>query len=449
MKDKNKTKEQLIKELEELRQRIDKLEASKNERVQAEKTLRESEEKFRNLADQSPNMIFIYKKDRIAYANKKCEEVMGYTREEFYTPDFDFRTLIAPESRKKIEAAFVKHMKSEDVEPYEYTIVTRDGRRIEVINAPKIIVFEGESAILGIVTDIIERKRAEEELKKTKEFLDNLVESSLDIIMVTDDKGCITRVNKALLDLLGYNKEEVLGKHIAELSIKEKGIYRLSTGESIEFNENFFNDQKELISKLIEEGKIKNRESYFIRKDLVAVSFEQNMFCLYNEKGDIIAVVGLLRDITERRKKEKEIHESKDFLENIFKTSVDGIMITSKGIITMVNEALEKMLGYSKDELIGQHSMMLSPQGERYQENGKQIFSKLFKEGIIIGEEMAWLKKGGGLIDIEVNAALLKDSTGNITGSVSNIRDITERKQAEKEQTKTKDYLDFSWTVVG
>ena len=130
------------------------------------------------------------------------------------------------------------------------------------------------------------------------------------------------------------------------IPIKEKGIYRLSTGESVEFNEEFFNDQKAMISTLREEGKIKNRESYFIRKDRIVVPFEQNIFCLYNGKGDIVAVVGLLRDVTERRTKEKEVQESRDFLENVFKTSLDGIMITSKGIITMVNEALEKMLGY-------------------------------------------------------------------------------------------------------
>jgi PAS domain-containing protein len=72
------------------------------ERRVAEQVLRESEEKFRNLAEQSPNMIFINRGGRVVYANRRCEELMGYSREEFYSPDFDFRDLISPEHREMV-----------------------------------------------------------------------------------------------------------------------------------------------------------------------------------------------------------------------------------------------------------------------------------------------------------------------------------------------------------
>ncbi|MFQ5869002.1 MAG: PAS domain S-box protein, partial [Candidatus Zixiibacteriota bacterium] len=101
------------------------------ERKKAEEALRESEEKFRNLAEQSPNMIFINKKGRVVYANRKCEEVMGYGREEFYSPDFEFLGLISPECVDLVKERFSRHMKGEDVAPYEYTLVTKDGRRID------------------------------------------------------------------------------------------------------------------------------------------------------------------------------------------------------------------------------------------------------------------------------------------------------------------------------
>jgi PAS domain S-box-containing protein len=136
------------------------------ERKRAEKALQESEQKFRILAEQSPNMIFINKGGKVVYANRRCEEVMGYKREEFYRSDFDFRMLIAPESREVIEAAFSKHMKGEDVAPYEYSVITKDGKRIVAINSSKLIPFEGETAILGVVTDITERKRSEAQLQQ-------------------------------------------------------------------------------------------------------------------------------------------------------------------------------------------------------------------------------------------------------------------------------------------
>lgn len=139
----------------------------------------------------------------------------------------------------------------------------------------------------------------------------------------------------------------------------------------------------------------------------------------------------ILRDITERKKAEVETKKARDFLENIFKTSVDGIMVTNKGRITMVNEAIEKMTGYSKDEIIGKHTFVFSPEGEAYQEKGKELVEKLFKEGTVVGEEMTWLKKDGSFLDVEVSAALLKDDKSNIT-SVSSVRDITGRKKDRK-----------------
>ena len=88
-----------------------------SERRQTEVSLRESEEKFRNLAEQSPNMIFINSRGRVVYANRKCEEVMGYSREEFYAEDFDFLSLIDPRDVSQIKAVFARHLAGEEILP--------------------------------------------------------------------------------------------------------------------------------------------------------------------------------------------------------------------------------------------------------------------------------------------------------------------------------------------
>ncbi|MHC4574143.1 MAG: PAS domain S-box protein [Planctomycetota bacterium] len=141
------------------------------EHKQAQAALRESEEKFRNLAEQSPNMIFINKGGRVVYANEGCERVMGYKREEFYSPDFDFLTLVAEEHRESMTANFRRHMRGEDVLPLEYALITKGGRRIEAILTTKLLKYDGEWAILGIVTDITGRKKTEEELKSSEQKL--------------------------------------------------------------------------------------------------------------------------------------------------------------------------------------------------------------------------------------------------------------------------------------
>ena len=132
------------------------------ERLLMEEALRESEEKYRNLAEQSPNMIFINKRGRVVFANKKCEELMGYTRDEFYAPSFDFRNITAPEFRDVVMRAYQKHQAGQDVEPYEYAIIAKDGHRLTTILTPKVIRYEGELAIMGTITDITERKKMED-----------------------------------------------------------------------------------------------------------------------------------------------------------------------------------------------------------------------------------------------------------------------------------------------
>jgi PAS domain S-box-containing protein len=166
-------------------------------------------------------MIFINKKGRIVYANKKCEEVMGYGREEFYSPDFNFFSMIEPDSIGIIKASFQKHMKGEDVVPYEYSLITKTGKRIDAIVTTKLISFGGESAILGIITDITERKQAEEALRKSEEKYRQLVENTNEVLYALDKNSVITYISPVAKTLSGYNPSEITGRNFAEFVFKE------------------------------------------------------------------------------------------------------------------------------------------------------------------------------------------------------------------------------------
>ncbi len=146
------------------------------ERSLAEKAIRESEEKFRSLAEYSPNMIFINKQGKVVYANRLAEKMSGYLREEIYSDDFDFTKLIVPEYLELISSNFKKHMEGKEVPPTEYQIKTKSGEVIDSVINTKLINYEGEKAILGILTDITELKNAERKLMDSRNQLRGLAE---------------------------------------------------------------------------------------------------------------------------------------------------------------------------------------------------------------------------------------------------------------------------------
>ncbi len=276
------------------------------ERKQMEELLQESEEKFRTLAEESPNMIFINSKGKVVYANRKCEEVMGYTRDEFYSSGFDFLLLIAPESIETVKSYFNRHMRGEEVEPYEYSLLTRDNKRIEVILSTKLINYAGETSILGIITDITERKTAEEALRVSEEKYRELFESESDGVMIFDAETLqFEDANRATLALFGYSKEEFLSLKVGDISA-EKEKTRVSV------------------------QKVKDRERgsnyvplrYFRKKD--GAVFPGEIHAGSFTAAGRRKIIGAVRDITQRmqaeealRKREKELETKTLNLEEI------------------------------------------------------------------------------------------------------------------------------------
>ncbi|MCK5607323.1 PAS domain S-box protein, partial [Candidatus Pacearchaeota archaeon] len=195
------------------------------ERVQVYETLKESEEKFRTLAEQSPNMIFINKKGRIVYANKECERVMGYTKEELCSPDFDFLMLIASDSTDLVKETYSNHINGNEFPPYEYKIITKEGKTINAINATKLIRYEGETAILGIITDITERKLAEEELLQAQKL--------------------------ASIGQLAAGIAHEINTPLANISLIVSNLKKMTPGPEIEKKLGLLSEQKKIASKIV------------------------------------------------------------------------------------------------------------------------------------------------------------------------------------------------------
>ena len=153
-----------------------------------------------------------------------------------------------------------------------------------------------------------------EELKRTRDHLDSIIESSLDGIYVTEGrKGVISKANKDFLELVGWREEEVIGKHVAEFSPTKEGTYESITGELVQIDEKFFHDARTIIDRLFKEGKITNFESYLIGKDMKVIPVEINITLRCDEEGDVLGAQGIVRNIAERKRAEKEIESPKIF----------------------------------------------------------------------------------------------------------------------------------------
>ncbi len=164
MDDEEKTKEELLEELRQLRQQVAELQAAETERKLAEKTLRESEQKYRTLIEQSDDAIFLIYGNRFEIVNRKFEEFFGVTQKIANSPDFVFTNIVAPKSRKLVLERTRQENEGQKLSPrYEFTALNKEGHEIEVELSVTYPAYRGGLATQGVLRDITERKKAEAE----------------------------------------------------------------------------------------------------------------------------------------------------------------------------------------------------------------------------------------------------------------------------------------------
>ena len=284
------------------------------ERKKVEQVLKESEQKFRGLAEQSPNMIFINKKGKIAYANQKSQEIMGYTYDEFFADDFNFLTLAAPESHDIAKTMFKKHSDGKDVPGYECILLTKDRSKLNVLIATKLIEYDGEPAILGIVTDITQMKKVEQEVQKGKEHLQNIVDSASEIIFTIGSDYKIKTWNKSARMITGYKQSHVVGKFIKNLKLFG------NQDELKDYIQTIFKEKPATL------GELTINTTFGIKK-----LFSVSPSYIRNESKNIDEILFVCRDITYEKERSGEILFGQSY--RISETTSETAAEIFKGII--------------------------------------------------------------------------------------------------------------------
>lgn len=381
-------------------------------------------------------IIIVDAQGTILQCNPAFDALLGYASGELNGIPFINLVHKSEEAQKLTGIAKLHHFKRSSEFPIEMHLMDKQGN-VTPIRLRSSLVKDDNNAVIeaiGIIDVLREDKeenRLEQTIWETQETLQNILANTGDAAILVDFNGVVTNVNEALLHMLGYQLDEVIGKHLVELSPFE-GTFSTTTGESIAFAEEYQIYQIEKANELFEKGKVTNYELYLIHRDGIVIPVEATISILKDQHGERRGSIALCRDITERRKAEAEIKNTRDFLENIFKTSADGILVSNpRGYISAANEAAEKILGYAAGELIGKHPMEFSTP-DKFEKQSLAVVNELMEKGAIADVELVWIKKDRNPICVELNAALLKNTEGQVTGAVTCIRNITERTKAQE-----------------
>jgi len=388
------------------------------ERKRAEEELRASEENYRRLIEQAGDGIFLLGGDgRFVAVNPAICRMLGYTREEML--QLNVLDTYLPEERaagecRQVEIRRAAHM------TFERFMRRKDGTPLAVeISARRLEDGRNQAT----VRDITERKRAEEALRAKEENYRRLIEEAGDGIVLLDRDGRFVAVNPAICRMLGYTREEILQLNVLDTYLPEER----AGGEFLQAG--------------IQSGENMTFERFIRRKDGTALMAEISARRLQDGRTQAI-----VRDITERKRSEAELRAIEADYRRVIEQAGDGIyLLEGDGRFVVVNSAICKMAGYSREEMLQMNMLDTYLPGERAL--GERRLSDV-GSGANLTFERLMRRKDGSLLAVEVNARRLEDGRLQATA-----RDITERRHAEnalrESERISRALLDRSFGFIG
>jgi PAS domain S-box-containing protein len=405
------------------------------ERKRAQKIIEESEEKYKNLFELAPDGILTLNFDGvITSCNTNVMTMSGYSKEEIVGKRFSELSFIPSEEISAYVDVFASLVKGEAPKPLEATWRRKNGAlcvlefRIGFIKENGRIV-----GIESIARDITDRRKMEEALKDSEERFRAIGTSAKDGVILIDSEGRISFWNPAAESIFGYTKEEAVGKEIFSFLIPQ----RFQAGMSRALQKFIENGRGLFVGKTIE---ITSN-----RKDGTEFPAELSLSA-FQMKGKWHAV-GIVRDLTERKKIEEGVKESEQKLRSVvYGSPISAFFIGRDHKVVYWNRALEKYSGLKAEEVIGtdQHwkafykekrpcmaDLILDEAVEQIPVwySGKFKKSELVEGGYEATDFFPSLGKKG--VWLYFTAVAIRDSEGSVIGALETLEDVTERKLKE------------------
>ncbi len=387
--------------------------ANLREKEAALKALKESEERYRLILENSIDAILLTTPDgRTLSANRAACEMFGMSEQEIISLGrAGLVDLTDPNLSKLLE-----ERTNTGRAKGELTFIRKDKSKFTAeISASVFLDSNGEFRTSMIIRDISDRKLAERAIRKSELELRSVWENSPSGMRISDENGILFKVNASFCKIFGKTKNELEGKPISVIYSTEDSEY-IQQQYQIKFK------NKTIKTNFEQELVIWNGKKIWVH---VANSFLE----IENEK---LLLLGVFTDITERKLAERALLDSEERFRSIYENATIGIYRTNpEGEIEMANPALIKMLGYDSFEDIANCNLNSEGSGIGYLRSEFQ--SGIHRNGMEKGVESAWHKKDGTIIYVRESARIVYDGEDNPVYYDGIVEDITERKNAEKE----------------
>ncbi|MBW1733219.1 MAG: PAS domain-containing protein [Deltaproteobacteria bacterium] len=301
--------------------------------------------------------------------------------------------------------------------------------REEIIRTKPLQVSSIDHRGARLLWDLVQIETEKQVLQqKADQKLRQFLESAQDIICIKDLKGRYLYVNPATMHYMRIPRDQVIGKTDSE-------IFRGPLAKAMAAH-----DQEVLD---------KGRTLFFNEKMTVngqTYHFHTVRFPILNDQGEMVSLAIMARDMTEEVELQEEVRQHKEYLENILANSSDMIITTDlRGHIVTFNPAGEHMLGYSREEILGVgiEKVWKAP------EMRKQLMARVKARGAVSNYPATLIAKNGDKVEVSLSLSQLRDSDGNILGTVGISKDVTEENRLRRQLMEQERLAAVGETVAG
>lgn len=366
------------------------------------------EAKFQGLLESAPDAIILVDAEgRMITVNHLAEQMFGYERGELIGRAVEI--LVPERDRKRHLGHRIGYLAAPKTRPMgagrALSGLKKDGGEFPIEISLSPLQTERGEVVMSIIRDLTERVRAEARFR-------GFLEAAPDAVVVINREGRIVTINTLTEQMFGYRREEMLGESV-EMLVPER--YR---NAHIGHRTNYFSDPR---TRPMGEGRTLTGK----RKDGSEFSIEISLSPLETEQG--MLVTSIIRDVSQRKQAEAKFR-------GLLESAPDGIVVVDgDGRMVIVNTQVERIFGYTREELLGQPVELLVP--SRYKGGHVGLRDGYLKDPhtrpMGAGRNLTGRRKDGSEIPVEISLSPMETEQGMLVTSI--IRDITDRRRAEEQ----------------